>query len=211
MYSCNIDIVVVYNMSIVVLCKNISSQIAWRWPNSVAETCSYKYNKTPVKIVLVVLKLYTHILYIYDSMTSLWFFFFFFAYLNVEASFSKGPLDFLYLVSVFTVFSHIKFESLTKIVTEILYYKNLSGNLRRLPNMIWNLPVKSMFEISGWVHQLFLLFWRGWGGGGVLSISSKYIRARQLTDYINFGTKSRRYKRHIDFQSVFTAELWMLV
>jgi hypothetical protein len=50
----------------VVLCKNISSRIAWRWPNSVAETCSYKYNKTPVKIVLVVLTLYTHIVYIYD-------------------------------------------------------------------------------------------------------------------------------------------------
>jgi hypothetical protein len=61
-YSCNIDIVVVYNT--VVLCKNISSQIAWRWPNSVAETCSYKYNKTPVKIVLVVLTLCTHIVYI---------------------------------------------------------------------------------------------------------------------------------------------------
>jgi hypothetical protein len=47
----------------VVLCKNIS-QIARRWPNSVAETCSYKYNKTPVKIVLVVLMLDTHIIYI---------------------------------------------------------------------------------------------------------------------------------------------------
>jgi hypothetical protein len=32
----------------------------------VAETCSYKYNKTPVKIVLIVLTLYTDIIYIYD-------------------------------------------------------------------------------------------------------------------------------------------------
>jgi hypothetical protein len=34
--------------------------------NSVAETCSYKYSKTPVKIVLVVLTLYTCIIHIYD-------------------------------------------------------------------------------------------------------------------------------------------------
>jgi hypothetical protein len=33
---------------------------------SVAETCSYKYNKTPVKIALVVLALYTHIVFVYD-------------------------------------------------------------------------------------------------------------------------------------------------
>jgi hypothetical protein len=37
----------------------------------VAETCSYKYSKTPVKIVIVVLTLYAHIIYIsdyYDTM-----------------------------------------------------------------------------------------------------------------------------------------------
>jgi hypothetical protein len=50
---------------IVVLYKNKSSWIAWRWPNSVAETCSYKYNKPQVKIVLVVLTLYTHTVYIW--------------------------------------------------------------------------------------------------------------------------------------------------
>jgi hypothetical protein len=48
----------------VVLCKNISSQKACSWPNSVAETCSY-INKTSVKIVLVVLTLFTHIIYIH--------------------------------------------------------------------------------------------------------------------------------------------------
>jgi hypothetical protein len=90
-----------------------------------------------------------------------------FAYLNVEASFSTGPVDFLILVSVLAVFFHtLKFESLTKIVTDILNYKNLSGNLRWLPNMNWNLPVESLFE-KCWLSPPASVPPFSWGGGEV--------------------------------------------
>jgi len=56
----------------------------------------------------------------------------------------------LYKCQCLQFFFHtLKFESLTKIDIDILYYKNLSGNLRLLPNMIWNLPVESLFESAG--------------------------------------------------------------
>jgi hypothetical protein len=49
----------------VVLCKNISSRIAWRWPNSVAETWGYKYNKTPVNCTSCVDVIYSLCIHIW--------------------------------------------------------------------------------------------------------------------------------------------------